>query len=100
MQFGIAGLMGVMPVLNRRAKRTVLSTHYYGGKKVEKSHRCADFSIPSLCRSHKLGLVEKNIYKRREEKWNFHIDMHSCFHDQYWNDDRLLDDKRKCRGCI
>ena len=32
MRFGIAGLMGVMPVLNRRAKRTVLSTHYYGGK--------------------------------------------------------------------
>lgn len=60
-QFGIAGLMGVMPVLNRRAKRTVLSTHYYGGKKVEKSHRCADFSIPSLCRSHKLGIVEPNL---------------------------------------
>lgn len=32
MRFGIVGLMGVMPVLNRRAKRTVLSTHYYGGK--------------------------------------------------------------------
>ena len=46
------------------------------------------------------GHYEKKIYKESEEKWDFHIDMCSCFYDQYWNDDRLFDDKRKCRGCI
>ncbi len=46
------------------------------------------------------GNDEKYIYKKSEEKRDFHMDMCSCFHNQYWNDDRLFNDKRKCRGWI